>query len=176
MSNTESGRLTALQATIRACSVTAAIEGLRSQQQCVRPPAPLRPVGNSESGRLSNLQSALAICTAPTTGTTTIFPRDVLPSTRTIQTEGAYLASKQAACAIAAGTPGISAGGTSEGQRLRAQTSCLLNVDYTVNPDARFVKYQRIFPAPCPPGPNANNLPLTQPKFGCAAVNQFPYS
>lgn len=175
MSNTESGRLTALQATVRACSVSAAIEGLRSQQQCVRPPAPLRPVGNSESGRLSNLQTALARCTAPTTGTTTICPNDVLPSTRTIQSEGAYLASKQAACAQAQ-AQGISAGGTSEGQRLRAQNSCLLNVDYTVNPDARFQKYQRIFPAPCPPGPIANNLPLTQPKFGCASVNQFPYS
>ena len=176
MSNTESGRLAALQATVRACSVTAAIDALRSQRACARPPAPLRPVGNSESGRLTNLQAALAACTAPTTGTTTICPRDVLPATRTIQSEGAYLASKQAACALAAGTPTISAGGTSESRRLRAQQSCLLNVDYTVNPDARFVQYQRVFPAPCPPGPVANNLPLTQPKFGCASVNQFPYS
>jgi hypothetical protein len=175
MSNTESGRLTALQATIRACSTRAAIDCLRLQQQCVRSPAPLRPVANSESGRLSNLQTAIAICTAPTTGTTTICPRDVLPATRTIQTEGAYLASKQAACALAAATPSISAGGTSEGQRLRAQNSCLQNVDYTLNPDARFLKYQRVFPVPCPPGPNANNLPLPQPRFRCGG-NQFPYS
>ncbi len=176
MSFTESGRLAALQATVRACSVSAAIEGLQKQRQCVRPPAPLRPVGNSESGRLSNLQTALAVCTAPTSGTNTLCPTTAVPATRTIQTEGAYLASKQAACALAAATSNISAGGTTESQRLRLQQSCLLNVDYTLNPDARFVQYQRYFPVPCPPAPNANNLPLTQPKFGCASVNQFPYS
>lgn len=176
MSFTESARLSQLQATVRACAVQNAIQKLQTQAPAL---APDRRVGNSESGRLSNLQADLACCAKPTGGQNTyVCPLPRISATRTIQTEGAYTASKVAACQLNLETQGISAGGTSESQRLRLASSCFVNsnADYTTNPEARWLQYQRFFPAPCPPAPNANNLPLTQPEFGCAQVNQFPYS
>lgn len=174
MSYTESARLSQLQATVRSCAVQNAIQKL---QCCAPAQAPDHRVGNSESGRLSQLQSDLACCTPPQSGQNNyVCPLPRVSATRTVQTEGAYTASKVAACQLALTTSNISAGGVPEGQRLRLASSCLSNVDYGTNPDARWLQYKRFFPAPCPPAPNANNLPLTQPEFGCSQVNQFPYS
>jgi hypothetical protein len=171
MSYTESARLSQLQATVRSCAVQNAIQKL----QCCEPAqAPDRQVGNSESGRLTQLQSDLACCAQPSGQNTYVCPLPRVSATRTVQTEGAYTASKVANCQLALTTSNISAGGVTESQRLRL--NCTSNVDYTTNPDARWLQYQRFFPAPCPPAQNANNLPLTQPEFGCAQVNQFPYS
>ncbi len=176
MSYTEAGRLAELQATVRACAVQTAIQKMRN---CAPAQAPDRRVGNSESGRLSQLQSDLACCSRPAgTIDPPCPPVRQMAATRTVQTEGAYTASRVAACELVLAGQGISAGGTSEGQRLRLAQSCLANsnTDYVSNPDNRWIKYQRFFPAPCPPAANANNLPLTHPEFGCAQVNQFPYS
>jgi hypothetical protein len=180
-SYTESGRLSRLQATVRACAVNTAIEGLRCQQRanCPVDPAPLRPVGNFESGRLAKaVAQATQCCAAPRPGNIEICCKPSPgPPPQTLQTEGAYLASRVAACEfVAAINGGISAGGVSESQRLRLIQDQILNVDYTQNPDARFLQYQRFFPAPCPAVPPANNLPLTQPEFGCAQKNQFPFA
>ena len=175
MSYTEAARLAELQATVRACAVQTAIQKMR----CVPAQAPDRRVGNSESGRLSQLQSDLACCSQPRgTIDPPCPPMRPVAATRTVQTEGAYTASRVAACDLILAGQGISAGGTSESQRLRLAQSCMMNAnsDYTQNPNNRWLQYQRFFPVPCPPAPNANNLPLTQPEFGCAQVNQFPYS
>jgi hypothetical protein len=177
MSYTESARLAQVQAQARACAISTAIVRL---QGCSPAQQINRPVGNSESGRMAAAAAAAACCKPAIAnnnymncgGGGRCIP---LPATRTIQTEGAYLAGRLANCAIAAeGT--ISAGGTSESQRLRRLQDGFRYPDYTTDPDARFVRYQRFFPAPCPPAPVANNLPLTQPEFGCAQVNQFPYA
>ncbi len=176
MSYTESGRLSQIQASVRACNISTAIA--RLQKPCCPPTQQInRPVGNSESGRLAAAAAAAACCapSVPTNNYVNCCPLPRVSATRTIQSEGAYLASRQATCAIAAeGT--ISVGGTSESLRLRRIQDDINNPDYTTNPEARFLKYQRFFPAPCPPAPVANNLPLTQPEFGCAQVNQFPYA
>lgn len=177
-SYTESGRLGRLQATVRACSVNTAIESLRCQQRrnCPVDAAPLRSVGNFESGRIA--QRIKDAQTQPRPGLIeTICKPAPGPLPQTIQTEGAYLASRATACAFVANIDGgISAGGVSESQRLRAAQDSILNVDYTTNPNARFLQYQRFFPAPCPPAPVVNNLPLTGPEFGCFQQNQFPFS
>ncbi len=177
---TESARLSRLQATVRACAVNTAIEGLRCQQRasCRVDPAPLRPVGNFESGRLARQLEDARCCAQPRPGLIESFCKPAPgPPPQTLQTEGAYLASRVAACEfVAAIQGGISAGGVSESQRLRLAQDGILNVDYTQNPDARFLQYQRFFPAPCPAVPPANNLPLTHPEFGCAQQNQFPFS
>lgn len=174
MSFTESGRLAAIQAQVRQCNISTAIAKLN--RQCCPPAQQInRPVGNSESGRMAAAAAAAACCapSVPTNNYVNCCPPRPVAATRTIQSEGAYLASRQAACAVVAE---ISAGGTSESQRLRKIQDEINNPDYIVNPDARFQRYQRFFPAPCPPAPNANNLPLTQPEFGCNQVNQFPYA
>ena len=175
MSYTEAGRLSALRAEIRACTVNNAIAAL--QCRAAGPATQInRPVGNSESGRLAQMQADLACCADP--GGVRIIccnkPQRI-PQTRTIQTEGAYTASLVANCALAATTPNISAGGISESQRLQKLRDEILNVDYGTDPDARFLQYQRFFPTPCPPAPVANNLPYPQPQFPCAP-NQFPFS
>lgn len=173
MSFTESGRLSALQATVRACAVQTAILNMR----CTPAQAPNRSVGNSESGRLSKLQSDLVSC-REIRGTIDAPCPSVRPlaSTRTIQTGGAYTASRVSNLALNA-EKGISAGGTSESQRLRLVQSSLTNsnTDFITNPNNRFLQYQRFFPAPCPPAQNANNLPIPRPRFPCVP-NQFPFS
>ena len=179
-SYTESGRLGRLQATVRSCAVNTAIESLRCQQRrnCPIDPAPLRAVGNFESGRLAQQIEDARCCAQPRSGIIeTICKPAPGPPPQTIQTEGAYLASRVANCEFVASIDGgISAGGVSESRRLRAAQDCILNFDYTQNPNARFSQYQRFFPAPCPPAPVANNLPLTGPEFGCSQKNQFPFS
>lgn len=175
-SYTESARLSQLQATVRSCTVNTAIERLRRQQH-VAAPVPLRPVGNFESGRLANTLEKVRQCTTARPGIIEDFYKAPRPPPQTIQTEGAYLASRIGICEFNATIHGgISAGGTSESRRLRAIQDQILNVDPATNPDSRFLQYQRFFPVPCPPAPIANNLPLTQPEFGCAQQNQFPYS
>lgn len=178
MSYTEARRLAALQAEIRACTVNNAIAALQCRSANCGPNTQInRPVGNSESGRLAQLQADLACC-GPAGGGVPIICCDKpqrVPQTRTIQTEGAYTASRVASCTLAATTPNISAGGISESRRLRKLQDDILNVDYGTDPDARFLQYQRVFPAPCPPAPVANNQPYPQPQFPCAP-NQFPFS
>jgi hypothetical protein len=178
MSFTESGRLAQVQAQARACAISTSIAKL----QCCPPALQInRPVGNSESGRMAQAAADAACCRPAVANNnyTNCCPLPVIPATRTVQTEGAYTASRQAACAIVAETLTenmISAGGSSESQRLRRLQDEFRYPNYATNPDARFLQYQRFFPAPCPPAPVANNLPLTQPEFGCDQVNQFPYS
>ena len=180
MSYTESGRLAQIQAQARICAISTSIA--RLNKSCCPPAQQInRPVGNSESGRMAQAAAAAACCkpSVPNNNYVNCCPLPVIPATRTIQTEGAYTASRQAACAIAAETlaeTAISAGGSSESQRIRRIQDGFRYPDYATNPDARFIKYQRFFPAPCPPAPVANNLPLTQPEFGCDQVNQFPYA
>ncbi len=175
MSFTESGRLAQLQQTIRACTINDKIMQLQAQQRVVYGNSNAAGYGNSESGRISKLvteTSAGGCCFVPpvTVGTNCCKPAPV-SATATVQTESSYIQSVKAA-AIACGptplTDRISAGGITESQRIKRLQDCIVNVDYSVNPDARFLKYQRFFPTPCPPAPNANNLPLTQPRFPCA--------
>jgi hypothetical protein len=176
---TESARLSQLQATVRSCAVNTAIEHLRCRQRaaCAAAPAALRPVGNFESGRLAHMVEKVEACATQRQGIILDFCKMPRPPPRTIQTEGAYLASRVANCDFNATIHGgISAGGTSESRRLRATQDQILHVDPITNPDSRFLQYKRFFPVPCPPAPVANNLPLTQPAFGCAQQNQFPYS
>ena len=182
MSFTESGRLAQIQAQARICAISTSIAKLQCNPTAQRIN---RPVGNSESGRMAQAAAAAACCkpSVPNNNYTNCCPGQQssrqLPATRTIQTEGAYTASRQAACDIVAETLAettISQGGISEAQRLRRIQDGFRYPDYTTNPDARFSQYQRFFPAPCPPAPVANNLPLTQPEFGCDQVNQFPYA
>lgn len=182
MSFTESGRLAEIQSQARICAISTSIA--RLNKSCCPPAQQInRPVGNSESGRMAQAAAAAACCkpSVPNNNYTNCCPSvtQVIPATRTIQTEGAYTASRQAACAIVAETLAettISQGGVSEAQRLRRIQDGFRYPDYTTNPDARFRQYQRFFPPPCPPAPVANNLPLTQPEFGCSQVNQFPYA
>ncbi len=175
MSYTESGRLAQLQQTIRACTINDAIMKLQAQQRVAYGNSTAAGYGNSESGRISNLvaaSSAGGCCFVPpvTVGTSCCKP-DAVSATATVQTEGSYIQSIKAAADACGPTPlsgMISAGGMTESQRIRRLQDEILYVDYATNPDARFLKYQRFFPTPCPPAPVANNLPLTQPRFPCA--------
>ncbi len=185
MSFTEAGRLTALQQTIRACTVNDAIEKIRCSRKDPYGNSSAAGYGNSESGRLSAALANSNCCVvAPvvTSGTncTTCMDMGTGPP-RTVQAESQYI-KKVAAAAVACGPSGIgpyvlpttgqiqriSAGGISESVRIRRLQDEVEYIDYTINPNARFLPYQRFFPTPCPPAPVANNQPLTQPRFPCA--------
>ncbi len=189
MSFTEAGRLAALQQTIRVCTVNDAIEKIRCSRKDPYGNSSAAGYGNSESGRLSAALANSNCCVvAPSSGTNCTTCIDMgsgsgsgVGPPRTIQAESQYI-KKVAAAAVACGPSGIgpyvspttgqiqriSAGGISESVRIRRLQDEVEYVDYTVNPNARFLPYQRFFPPPCPPAPVANNQPLTQPRFPCA--------
>ena len=180
MSYTESGRLAQLQQTIRACTINDKIAELQAQRSQTKNRvyygnSNAAGYGNSESGRIGNVLAALGpggVCyvAEPTLPSNC----SVVPSVsqfKTVQSEGSYIQTIRAAAEACGPTPlqnRISAGGITESQRLQRLQDSIINVDYSVNPDARFLKYQRFFPTPCPPAPVANNQPLTQPRFQCA--------
>ena len=176
MSYTESGRLAQLQQTIRACTINDSIMKLQAQQRAAYGNSNAAGYGNSESGRISKLAGAYQSGNCCYVGQQ-ITSGDcsnctpVVSASLTVQTEGSYIQSlkKDAeACGPSPLSGMMSAGGITESQRIRRLQDSIVYVDYSVNPDARFLKYQRFFPTPCPPAPVANNLPLTQPRFPCA--------
>jgi hypothetical protein len=175
MSFTESGRLAQLQQTIRACTINDKIMKLQAQQRAAYGNSTAAGYGNSESGRISKLVAATSAggCCfeAPVTVGTDCCKPTPVSANATIQTESSYIQGLKKgaeACGPSPLSGMISAGGISESQRIRRLQDSVVYVDYSVNPDARFLQYQRFFPTPCPPAPVANNLPLTQPRFPCA--------
>lgn len=186
MSYTESLRLQRLQETVRACTVNDAIAKMRCSYKEPYGNSTAAGYGNSESGRIAKIvesvqPSGLCFNAPPSTDICNPCQKQQTSSLQTIQSESQYLKKVQAQ-AIACGpnpvgpyvspTTGeinrISAGGVQESVRIQRMRDGIENVDYTTNPNARLLPYQRFFPAPCPPAPIANNLPLTQPRFPCA--------
>ncbi len=176
MSYTESGRLAQLQQTIRACTINDKIMKLQTQQKVAYGNSNATGYGNSESGRISRLYgnyqpgSNCYVGQQITSGDCSNCTSRVSTLT-TVQTESSYIQSVKAATVACGPTPltgMISPGGITESQRIRRLQDSIEYVDYAENPDARFLKYQRFFPTPCPPAPVANNQPLTQPRFPCA--------
>ena len=87
---------------------------------------------------------------------------------RTIQTQGSLtksVATATVACGPSVLEQHISAGGIPESLRLQRLRDNIVAEDYATNPNAR---YKVFVPPVCPPAANANNLPLTQPRFPCA--------
>ncbi len=171
MSYTESGRLSALKETIRICTVNDAINRVNCSRKDPYGNSTAAGYGNSESGRISALVSVQNCCA--NNGIHTISDNCCsgptrLPATRTIQRQGSLI-QKINANAIACGPsvlqPHISAGGIQESLRLQRLRDEIVANDYATNPNAR---YQTFVPPICPPAANANNLPLTQPRFPCA--------
>jgi hypothetical protein len=173
MSYTESGRLSALKETIRVCTVNDAINRLNCSRKDPYGNSTAAGYGNSESGRIS----ALATSHMPSgncyvgqdiTDNTCCPGPTRLPATQTIQRQGSLI-QKINANAIACGPsvlqPHISAGGIQESLRLQRLRDEIVANDFATNPNAR---YQTFVPPVCPPAANANNLPLTQPRFPCA--------
>ena len=175
MSYTESGRLAALKETIRVCTVNDAINRVRCSQKDPYGNSTAANYGNSESGRIAALQSNCC-----NTNTNNGSQEECCPDVPAIplKTYGAVakavplqgsLIKRLEANAIACGPSvleqHISAGGIQESLRLQRLRDEVVALDYATNPNAR---YQRFVPPICPPAANANNLPLTQPKFPCA--------
>lgn len=173
MSYTESVRLSALKETIRVCTVNDAINRVRCSQKDPYGNSTAAGYGNSESGRISALTSGCCYINDSTGSINNCCP-DV-PAKKTYGTVTKAVASqgsliqKRNANAIACGpsvlTPHISAGGIQESLRLQRLRDEIVATDYATNPNAR---YKIFVPPACPPAANANNLPLTQPKFPCA--------
>jgi hypothetical protein len=179
MSYTESGRLAALQASVRRCTVNDVIRNMSKI-----PPVPYgntsaQGVGDASSSHTEKIAQQFQpggtcfverkLYQAPCP------PGTIISATQTIQTESQYTKSVQAAaiaCGTGYGVPPISAGGTTESVRLRKLQDQINYCDYTVNPDARFLEYQRFTPTPCPPAPIANNMPDPKPRFPCALNQQ----
>lgn len=179
MSYTESGRLAALQANIRRCTVNDVIRNMSKI-----PPVPYgnsnaQGVGDASSSRTEKVVQRFLPGGECFTERKLYQPAcpsgPPVPATKTIQTESQYIKSVQAAaiaCGTGNGAPPMSAGGTSESIRLRKLQDQINYCDYTLNPDARFLEYQRFTPAPCPPAPVANNQPEPRPRFPCALNQQ----
>jgi hypothetical protein len=165
-----------LQRQIRICTINDKIAQIR----CA-PPSPYgngsaTSYGNSEAGRISKIVSATqpgGCCFEPRTEGEVCTNRCRPPpsATRTIQTESQYTKSVQQAaiaCGVGPTDPHISAGGGPESIRIQRLRDSIEYVDYTTNPNARFLEYQRFIPPACPPAPIANNLPIPRPRFPCA--------
>ncbi len=186
MSYTESLRLQRLQETIRVCTVNDAITKMRCSAKDPYGNSTAAGYGNSESGKISKIvnssqPSGLCFLAPATTDICNPYTAPQTSSLQTIQAESQYIKKIQAE-AIACGPPivgpyvspttgqinRISAGGVQESIRIQRMRDGIEYVDYATNPNARLLPYQRFFPAPCPPAPIANNLPLTQPRFPCA--------
>ncbi len=172
MSYTESGRLSALKETIRVCTVNDAINRLNCSRKDPYGNSTAAGYGNSESGRISALTSGCCFVNTNNSGISDNCCPPALqggePATRTIQRQGSLI-QKINANAIACGPsvlqPHISAGGIQESLRLQRLRDEIVANDFATNPNAR---YQTFVPPICPPAANANNLPLTQPRFPCA--------
>jgi hypothetical protein len=186
MSYTESGRLSALKETIRVCTVNDAINRLNCSRKDPYGNSTAAGYGNSESGRISALATSHmpsgncyvgqditdnTCCPGPTRLPRSVCPPALQgsePATQTIQRQGSLI-QKINANAIACGPsvlqPHISAGGIQESLRLQRLRDEIVANDFATNPNAR---YQTFVPPVCPPAANANNLPLTQPRFPCA--------
>ncbi len=171
MSYTESVRLSALKETIRICTVNDAINRVRCSRKYPYGNSTAAGYGNSESGRISGVATKLESggeCFVGRSVTDQYCCSPTVPATRTIQTQGSLIKSA-ASAAIACGPSilgqHISAGGIPESLRLQRLRDEVVAEDYATNPNAR---YNNFVPPVCPPAANANNLPLTQPRFPCA--------
>ena len=171
MSYTESGRLSALKQTIRICTVNDAINRVRCSRKDPYGNTTAAGYGNSESGRISgvvtNFEPSGNCFTARGIIDNSCCDKTV-PVTRTIQTQSSLIrktASNAVECGPSILRPHISAGGIPESLRLQRLRDEVVAEDYATNPNAR---YKIFVPPICPPAQNANNLPLTQPRFPCA--------
>ncbi len=171
MSYTESGRLSALRETIRICTVNDAINRVRCSNKDPYGNTTAAGYGNSESGRISARVSKLESsgeCFVERKITNEYCCSPTVPATRTIQTQGSLIKSVQntaISCGPSVLRQHISAGGVPESLRLQRLRDEIVAEDYATNPNAR---YKIFVPPVCPPAQNANNLPLTQPRFPCA--------